>query len=156
MDQVGIGIIGCGNISAAYLTAARGFPILDVRAVADLERGAAEARGAEFGIAVKSVEELLADPNIEIVVNLTIPRAHVEVGLKAIAARKHVHSEKPLGINTFEARRLVEAARLRGRAHRLRAGYVSRRRPPDLPQADRRRRDRPGDRRDGVLHVPRP
>ena len=114
MDPVGIGIIGCGNISGAYLNAARVFPILKVRAVADMNREAAEARGAEFDVPVKSVEELLADPQIEIVVNLTVPGAHVEVGLKAIAAGKHVHSEKPLGITVAEAKRLIDAAAAKG------------------------------------------
>src|SRR6185369_3585321 len=60
------------------------------------------------------VAELLADPAIEIVVNLTVPKAHVEVGLQAVAAGKHVHSEKPLGVTVAEARKLVEAARARG------------------------------------------
>jgi len=114
MKRVGIGIIGCGNISAAYLKAAKAFPILDVRAVADLNPSAAEARGAEFGVAARSVEALLADPAIEIVVNLTVPLAHVAVGLQAIAAGKHVHSEKPLGISTAEARPLLAAAEKAG------------------------------------------
>ncbi|HLW93218.1 MAG TPA: Gfo/Idh/MocA family oxidoreductase [Roseiarcus sp.] len=110
MDRVGIGIIGCGNISPAYLNAARLFPILDIRALADLNREAAEARASEFGLKAKSIESLLGDPEIEIVVNLTIPKAHVAVGLQAIEAGKHVHSEKPLGVETAEARKLIEAA----------------------------------------------
>jgi len=114
MDRVGIGIIGCGNISAAYLNAAKGFPILDVRTLADIDQAAAEARGAEFGIAARSVDELLADPTIEIVVNLTVPKAHVEVGLAAAAKGKHVHSEKPLGVSVAEAKKLVEAAAAKG------------------------------------------
>ena len=114
MTRVGIGIIGCGNISAAYLKAAKAFPILDVKAVADLDPSAAEARGAEFGIPARSVEALLADPSIEIVVNLTVTLAHVAVGLQAIAAGKHVHSEKPLGISTAEARPLLEAGEKAG------------------------------------------
>jgi len=114
MERVGIGVVGCGNISAAYLKASRLFPILDVRAVADANAAAAEARGAEFGVPAVSVEALLADPAIEIVVNLTVPLAHVEVGLRAVAAGKHVHSEKPLGIDVAEARRLLDAAAARG------------------------------------------
>ena len=114
MNRVGIGIIGCGNISAAYLKAARAFPILDVRAVADLNPAAADARGAEFGVPATTVEGLLADPQIEIVVNLTVPLAHVAVGLQAIAAGKHVHSEKPLAIDTAEARPLLDAAKAKG------------------------------------------
>jgi len=114
MERVGIGIIGCGNISPQYLKAAGFFPILDVRAVADANHAAAEARGAEFGIPVKSVDELLANKDIDIVINLTIPLAHVEVGLKAVAAGKHVHSEKPLGVTVAEGKRLVDAAKAKG------------------------------------------
>lgn len=114
MDRVGIGIIGCGNISAAYLKAAKVFPSLDVRGLADINPAAAEARGREFDVPAKPVDDLLADPAVEIVVNLTVPKAHVEVGLAAVAKGKHVHSEKPLGVTVAEARRLVEAATAKG------------------------------------------
>ncbi|WP_062221508.1 Gfo/Idh/MocA family protein [Aureimonas sp. D3] len=114
MTPVGIGIIGCGNISAAYLKAARNFPVLDIRALADRRLEAAEARGAEFGIPAVSVEALLADPTIEIVLNLTIPAAHVEVGLQILAAGKHAYSEKPLGIDFADATRLTDEAKRRG------------------------------------------
>jgi predicted dehydrogenase len=113
-DRVGVGIIGCGNISAAYLKAAKVFPVLDIRALADIDPAAAAARGREFGIPAASVDALLADPAIEIVVNLTIPRAHVAVGLAAVAHGKHVHSEKPLGVTVAEARQLVAAAAAKG------------------------------------------
>ncbi len=109
-DKVGIGIIGCGSISPAYLKAAKGFPILDIRAVADAKPEAAKARAEEFGLRACTVAELLADPSIEIVVNLTVPGVHVEVGLSIIAAGKHAYSEKPLGIATADARRLLDAA----------------------------------------------
>ncbi|KAB0678990.1 Gfo/Idh/MocA family protein [Aureimonas leprariae] len=118
MKPVGIGIIGCGNISAAYLKAAKSFPVLAIRALGDQRREAAEARGAEFGIPVSSVEDILADPQIEIVLNLTIPAAHVEVGLRAVEAGKHVYGEKPLGIDFRDATRLTAAAAQR----RLRVG----------------------------------
>lgn len=114
MTPVGIGIIGCGNISAAYLKAARNFPVLDIRALADRRLEAAEARGAEFGIPAVSVEALLADPTIEIVLNLTIPAAHVEVGLQILEAGKHAYSEKPLGIDFADATRLTDEAKRRG------------------------------------------
>lgn len=114
MQRVGIGVIGCGNISPAYLKAAKTFPILDIRALADANPEAAAKRGAEFGIPSTSVEALLAEPAIDIVVNLTIPKVHVEVGLAAVRAGKHVHSEKPLGITTADARRLIDAAGQRG------------------------------------------
>ena len=114
MKPVGVGVIGCGNISSAYLTAAKRFPILDIVALADANPAAAEARAKEFGLRACSLEALLADPAVEIVLNLTVPTAHVEVGLRAIAAGKHVHSEKPLGVNVAEARRLIEAADAKG------------------------------------------
>ena len=110
MKRVKVAVIGCGNISAAYLKAAKTFPILDIVALSDMNFAAAEARSAEFGIPAKPVEAVLADPAIEVVLNLTVPKAHVEVGLKAIAAGKHVHSEKPLGVTLAEARKLVDAA----------------------------------------------
>jgi predicted dehydrogenase len=114
MERVGVGIIGCGVISDAYLRAARGFPILDVRGVADIRADAAEAKARSYGLAAMSVEALLADPTIELVVNLTIPVAHVAVSRRAVAAGKHVHSEKPLRISVAEARPLIEAATARG------------------------------------------
>lgn len=114
MQPIEIGLIGCGNISTQYLKAAKLFPILDVRAVADLNHETARARGAEFGVAARTVADLLNDPTIDIVVNLTVPKAHVEVGLQAVAAGKHIHSEKPLGITVAEARKLIEAAKAKG------------------------------------------
>jgi predicted dehydrogenase len=114
VKPVGVGVIGCGNISAAYLTAARKFPILDIVALSDANPAAAEARAAEFAVPARSVDDVLADTGVEIVLNLTVPKAHVEVGLKAIAAGKHVHSEKPLGVTVAEARTLIEAAADKG------------------------------------------
>ena len=111
MERVGVGVIGCGVISGAYLKAAQHFPILDLRAVADLDPAGAEARGAEFGLPAVTIDELLADPAIEIILNLTVPKAHVEVGLQALEAGKHVHSEKPLGVTLRRGRKLVERAR---------------------------------------------
>ena len=114
MSRVGIGIVGCGNISSAYLSAAKHFPILNIKALADINPEAAQSRGREFGIPAVNIQSLLDHPEIEIVLNLTVPQAHVEVGLKAVAAGKHVHSEKPLGISVAEASRLMEAAKARG------------------------------------------
>jgi predicted dehydrogenase len=91
------------------------FGILDVVACADLDLARARARAAEFGVPrACRVEELLAEPEIEIVVNLTIPRAHGEVALAALEAGKCVYNEKPLAVSRAEGRRLVETARQRG------------------------------------------
>jgi predicted dehydrogenase len=114
LKRVGVGIIGCGNISPAYLKAAAGFPILDIVGLADANPAAAEERAQEFGLKARSIDALLADPAVEIVLNLTVPKAHVEVGLRAIAAGKHVHSEKPLGVTVAEARKLIAAADAKG------------------------------------------
>src|SRR5271166_2085299 len=114
MKPVGIGVVGCGNISAAYLTAAKAFPVLDIVALSDAVPEAAKARAEEFGREARLVEETLADPRVEIVLNLTVPKAHVEVGLQAIAAGKHAYSEKPLGVTVAEARKLIEAAAAKG------------------------------------------
>ena len=111
-EPVNVGIIGCGAISGAYFKGAQNATsLITVTACADLNPEAAKAKAAEYGCRAVSVDELLADPSIEIVLNLTIPRAHVEVGLRTVAAGKHHYCEKPLGINVAEARKLVAAAK---------------------------------------------
>jgi len=114
MKPVKIGLIGCGNISAAYLRAAPDFPDIDIACCADLDESRARARAGEHGLRAVSVDALLSDPDIEIVLNLTIPQAHAPVGLAAIAHGKHVHCEKPLAVSTEEGRRLLDAARAAG------------------------------------------
>jgi predicted dehydrogenase len=113
MNKVGIGIIGCGNISDAYLKAIVGFPLLEVRGVADIRPEAAQAAAAKHGLKAQTIDALLRDDGVEIVVNLTIPAVHVDVGLKVLAAGKHVHSEKPLGLTVADASRLIEMAERR-------------------------------------------
>lgn len=116
--QIKVGLIGCGNISDAYLTAAPKFPVLDIVACSDVLAEAAQAKADKYGIKALSVDALLADAEIDIVLNLTTPQHHVPIGLKAIAAGKHVYSEKPLAISVEEAATLVAAAS----DHGLRAG----------------------------------
>ena len=110
MRKVGIGVIGCGNISTKYLEALKHFPMVELRAVADMRSAAAEKRGAEFGVPGLRVDQMLRRDDIEIVVNLTVPLAHTDVSLAVLNAGKHVHSEKPLGINTMEARKVMDLA----------------------------------------------
>ncbi len=109
-----IGIIGCGNISKAYLTNAQRFSSVKVTAVADIFPAAAQARAEEFQVPAVSVDDLLADPSIEAVVNLTIPAAHVPVGLQILEAGKHAYLEKPLGTDIESAHRLLDTAKTRG------------------------------------------
>ena len=93
-----IGIIGCGNISSTYFKAPRLFDILQVVACADIDMERARSQAAKYGVPkVYTVEELLDDPEVEIVVNLTVPNVHAEVALKAIAAGKAVYGEKSEG-----------------------------------------------------------
>jgi predicted dehydrogenase len=114
MKKVGVGIIGCGNIFPAYVKGCRAFDILDLTTCADIEPERAQARAAEFGLRAMAVEELLAAPDVDIIVNLTAPAAHAAVSLSAIAAGKHIHSEKPLAVTRADGRRIVDAARERG------------------------------------------
>jgi len=111
-----VGVIGCGNISGIYLNNTKNmFEILEPVACADLDMSRAQARAKEFGIPnACTVEELLADPEIEIVVNLTIPKAHAEVGLAALKAGKCVHNEKPLAVMRRDGKRMLDEAQKRG------------------------------------------
>jgi len=111
LEKVNVGVIGCGKISGIYLQSQKVFKILNITACADLIEERAAARAEEYGIPKACrPEELLADPDIQIVVNLTIPAAHAEVNMAALEAGKHVYVEKPLGINREEGRRVLEAA----------------------------------------------
>jgi predicted dehydrogenase len=110
-----IGVIGCGNISKAYLPAGKKFANLDVVACADIDMGRAKAAAETHGIPrACSVDELLATPDIEIVVNLTIPKAHAEVDLAVLRAKKHVYSEKPLALSRPEGLGVLSFAKSNG------------------------------------------
>jgi predicted dehydrogenase len=111
MEPVGIGLIGCGNIAAIYAENAARFAPLRLVSCADLLPERAKAFGREHGIAkVHTVEGLLGDPAVEVVLNLTIPAAHIPVSMAAIAAGKHVYSEKPLALDAAEGQELLDAA----------------------------------------------
>lgn len=112
MKTINVGVVGCGKISPAYLNGCGGFNIIKVVACADVNRAAAEAKAKEFNVPrVCSVEELLADPSIEIVINLTIPQAHAKLNLAAIAAGKHAYTEKPFAVSREEAKPVLAAAK---------------------------------------------
>jgi predicted dehydrogenase len=112
---VGIGVVGCGVISDIYLKNLSGFSDVAVLACADLDPARAAAKAKAYGVPKAcSVAELLADPAIEIVLNLTIPNAHAEVAFAAMEAGKSVYNEKPLAIALEDGRRLVALAGERG------------------------------------------
>ncbi|MGI9254935.1 MAG: Gfo/Idh/MocA family protein, partial [Thermomicrobiales bacterium] len=111
---VRVAIVGCGYISEIYLTNAPRWGNIEIVAVADLVPDHARRRGEQFGVPAVTVFEALADPSIEIVLNLTIPAAHGEVALAAIRAGKSVYNEKPLAIALEDGRRIVREAREAG------------------------------------------
>lgn len=115
MEKLKIGIVGCGNISKIYLEQARTFDILEVKAVSDVDINRAKVKAAEHQVpCVYKIDELLADPEIEIVVNLTPPGAHAEIGLMAVQAGKSVYNEKPLTIHRKDAQQILEIAQEKG------------------------------------------
>ena len=114
-ERIRVGVVGCGAISGAYLGMAKSFPAVEIVACADLVRECAERKAQEFGIErVMTVDGLLEDGSIDLVLNLTVPRAHAAVALRAIEAGKHTYSEKPLGVSREEGRQILDAARRKG------------------------------------------
>ena len=115
MEKVKVGVIGCGSISSAYFSRLPKFEILEVKSCADLIRERAEASAKEFGIPVVCTnQEMMDDPEIQIVVNLTTPQSHHEVDLAALQAGKSAHGEKPLTVNRAEGKELVALAASEG------------------------------------------
>jgi len=114
MKPTKVGIIGCGNISSIYFKSGQTFEILDIVACADLIMDRAKAKAEEFGCKAVTVDQLLADPEIEIVMNLTIPIAHASVAFKAIEAGKSVHNEKPLAITREDGKKMLAMAKAKG------------------------------------------
>ncbi|MGR9354438.1 Gfo/Idh/MocA family protein [Rhizobium leguminosarum] len=109
-----IGVVGCGNISLAYMRNAPLFRDVEIIACADLNADAAKRRAAEFDLRAADVDSLIDDKNIDLILNLTIPAAHFDVSMRALSAGKHVFTEKPLGVTAAEGRRLVDAAAGKG------------------------------------------
>ncbi|HUS13739.1 MAG TPA: Gfo/Idh/MocA family oxidoreductase, partial [Chloroflexia bacterium] len=114
-SSVKVGLVGCGTISGIYLQNSAKFDNLEIVACADLDVERAKAKAAEYGVPkVLTVAELLADPAIDVVLNLTIPAAHGPVALAALEAGKSVYNEKPLTISRAAGRQLLEVAAARG------------------------------------------
>lgn len=123
-NKIKVGIIGCGNISGVYFEhLCNYFDVIELAACADLDITRAQAKAdsrnengqLQFpGVKAVSVDEMLADKSIEIIVNLTIPQAHFEVAMKAINAGKHIYSEKPLTLTRDEGKKLLAAANAKG------------------------------------------
>ncbi|HEY3084911.1 MAG TPA: Gfo/Idh/MocA family oxidoreductase [Candidatus Dormibacteraeota bacterium] len=110
-DRLGVGVVGCGTVSKPYLSNLRASGDVEVVACADQNLETARARAAEFGVpSAGTTDELLVNPRVELVVNLTVPNAHAEISLAALTAGKHVYTEKPLATTRELGRRVLEVA----------------------------------------------
>ncbi|MET9341165.1 Gfo/Idh/MocA family oxidoreductase [Nonomuraea sp. NPDC003804] len=113
--MTGVAIVGCGNISRRYLDNFAAMPELRVVACADLDADRARAAAEKYGVPVAGeVSQVLDHPDVEIVVNLTVPAAHAEVAMAAVAAGRHVYNEKPLTLDPATGRELLAAAERAG------------------------------------------
>jgi predicted dehydrogenase len=110
-QKVNVGIVGCGNISEAYFLGTRKYSYLNLAACADLDPERARAKAAQHGIrACATVADLLNDSAVDIVVNLTVPKAHASVNTAALLAGKHAYCEKPFALNTADGAAVLALA----------------------------------------------
>jgi len=114
----GVGIMGAGNISAAYLKLAPLFRNLEVRGIADIKPEAAKSRADEFKVRAQTPDELLKNSEIDVIVNLTIPSTHFSVSKDILSAGKHAYSEKPFVLSVEEGIQLKALAD----EHKLKVG----------------------------------
>jgi predicted dehydrogenase len=114
VTELGVGVLGCGNVSAQYLPNGPRLDALRFVACADLDPAAAERLAAEFGLAACTPDELLVRDDVHVVLGLTPPDTHADVALDAISAGKHIYTEKPLATNLEAARRVLDAAAAAG------------------------------------------
>ena len=116
MNKVNVAVVGCGNISGIYLqNLTQTFDNVNVYAIADLIPANTKAKSEQYGIErIMTLEEILADENVQIVLNLTTPPLHYAISKQALLAGKHVHSEKPLSISYAQGKELVEIAEEKG------------------------------------------
>ena len=105
-----VGIIGCGNISETYFECQNLFNNFNVVACADINIEAAKSSAEKYNVKAFSVEDILSNEHIDIIINLTIPSAHKEIIMKSLNAGKHCFSEKPLAINFNEGLEISELA----------------------------------------------
>lgn len=110
-----VGVVGCGNISGIYFQNLTKYKTTVVTACSDLDEDRAREAAARYGIPYAiSTKELLEHPEVDLVLNLTIPNAHASIALAAVEAGKHVYNEKPLTIALEDAKQLMEKAESKG------------------------------------------
>lgn len=108
-------MVGCGNIAGQYLTQVSRLPNLELAAVVDAVPAAAAAVAEQHGVPARTLDEVLADPTIDVVLNLTTPAHHAPISTQALQAGKHVYQEKPFGLSLTQARELAAAAAASGK-----------------------------------------
>ena len=106
-----VGLIGCGHIAETYFRAQKYFNNIKIIKCADINKKASIKCASEYGIKSLSVNELLKDKEVEIILNLTIPKAHYEIAKKALLHNKHVYTEKPLAINLKDGKELLKLSK---------------------------------------------
>ena len=131
MSKLGVGIVGCGNISTIYMQNMPNFRDLNLVACADLRPEAAQAQAEKFGIEALSIDALMARSDIQIIINLTTPKSHFAISHAALTANKHVFGEKPITIEAERRRDPGCGGRASGPEDRLRAGHFPWRRRTD-------------------------
>lgn len=113
-SKLNVGVVGCGNISPAYLKHARTFDSMQIVACTDIKPECAEARAKEFSVRAVSVDDMFADSDIDIILNLTTPQFHTEIDLRALESGKHIYSEKPFGLTRESGKQVIELAKKKG------------------------------------------
>lgn len=115
MNTIKIGVVGCGVISDIYFQNIAKFDVMEVVACADLISEKAESKAKVYNIPKAcSVKEIMNDPEIDLILNLTIPAAHAEISLAALNAGKHVYSEKPLAVELGDGQKIINLAKEKG------------------------------------------
>ncbi len=115
MEKLRVGLIGCGVISDIYLKTSQRFDIIDIVACGGLDLDQAKAKAAQYGIPKACMpDEILSDPNIDAILNLTIPAAHAPISLAALNAGKHVYSEKPFVTTIEDGKKVLALAKEKG------------------------------------------
>jgi predicted dehydrogenase len=114
VTDLGVGLIGCGNVSKQYLPNGPRLDGLRYVACADVDAAAAERVAGEYGLEACATAELLVRPDVDVVLNLTPPDLHAAIALEAIAAGKHVYTEKPLATSVERGRAVLDAAEAAG------------------------------------------
>lgn len=114
-EPMRVGLVGCGNISTQYLASLQRLPNLRLASVTDPVATAADRVAAEQGVPARALDDVLADPDVEVILNLTPPQVHAPLTVQALEAGKHVYLEKPFAVTAVEAETMMAAANVSGR-----------------------------------------